>query len=120
MSSTPERTWVSIAASEPSWAFGKNWISIRPPDCLRISPQASSIAIDAGWLAWNCPPTLRLTLAPCARDEGPYEAIRPPIAAAPNCRRLICIPFPLVTLFVVERTKAARPVGLRGFDQFFA
>jgi hypothetical protein len=51
MSSAPERTCVSIAASEPSWALGKNWMSMRPPDCFLISAQASSIAIDAGWVA---------------------------------------------------------------------
>ena len=53
MSIPPDLTCVSIAASEPSWALGKNRMSMRPCDCWRISAQAASIAFDDGWLSAN-------------------------------------------------------------------
>src|ERR1700742_1202805 len=93
MSSAPERTCVSIAASEPSWAFGKNWMSMRPSDCLRMSAQASSMALEEGWLSANCPPIFRLTFLPCANDGAAQSAVIDPIAVAPNCRLFRAIVF---------------------------
>ena len=29
-STPPERTWLSMSVSEPSWLFGKIWMSTRP------------------------------------------------------------------------------------------
>ena len=37
-STPPERTWLSMSVSEPSWLFGKIWISTRPlVSCLILS-----------------------------------------------------------------------------------
>jgi hypothetical protein len=73
-----------MAASEPSCALGKNWMSMRPFDCCLISAQAASMAFEEGWLSANCPPTLRSILPACAIEGAAHMAAIDPIVVAPN------------------------------------
>src|SRR3954447_3443591 len=44
----PERSWLSMSVSPPSWLFGKTWMSTLPPLSLRIASMASTVRIVSG------------------------------------------------------------------------
>src|SRR5919202_135089 len=47
-SSAPERSWLSMSVSPPSWLFGNTWMSTLPPVSLRIASIASIVRIFSG------------------------------------------------------------------------
>ncbi len=49
-SSAPERTWLSMSVSEPSWLLGKTLISSRPLVALRMRSAASWARTLRGWV----------------------------------------------------------------------
>src|SRR5438270_7839621 len=57
----PERNWLSISVSEPSWLFGKIWISTRPlVSCLMRSIASTARTLSGcavgellAYLSWN-------------------------------------------------------------------
>jgi len=48
-STPPERTWLNMSVSEPSWLDGKIWIETRPPVSSRILFTASFARMFIGW-----------------------------------------------------------------------
>src|SRR5581483_7963016 len=60
-SMAPERSWLSMSVSEPSWLFGNTWISTRPLVSFLIRATASLARTLSGWssgellayLSWN-------------------------------------------------------------------
>ena len=50
-SSAPERTWLSMSVSLPSWLLGKSWISSRPPVAALILSAASALRVFSGCVA---------------------------------------------------------------------
>src|SRR5579871_4041806 len=49
-SMAPERSWLSMSVSEPSWLFGKIWISTRPLVSFLIRSTASVMRTLSGWV----------------------------------------------------------------------
>ena len=50
-STPPERSWLSMSVSEPSWLFGKIWISTRPLVSALIASAASLARTFSGCVA---------------------------------------------------------------------
>jgi len=47
-SSAPDRNWLSMSASEPSWFFGNNPIATRPSVSVLMRSPALAIAVLSG------------------------------------------------------------------------
>lgn len=47
-SSAPERSWLSMSVSEPSWLLGNTWISTLPPVFSLIRVAASVVRMVSG------------------------------------------------------------------------
>ncbi len=50
-STPPERIWLSMSVSEPSWLFGKIWRSNLPPVSLLIAAAISLARTFSGWVS---------------------------------------------------------------------
>ena len=48
-STPPERIWLSMSVSEPSWLFGKIWMSTRPLVSALIAAAISLARMFIGW-----------------------------------------------------------------------
>ena len=50
-STPPERSWLSMSVSEPSWLFGKIWRSKRPSVSSLIAAAISLARTFIGWVS---------------------------------------------------------------------
>jgi hypothetical protein len=92
-SSAPERSWLSMSVSEPSWLFGKTWMSTLPSLSLRMLAAASRMRIDSGCDSGVLFAILNVYSAAPARVTRRTAGARTRVAAVPckRARRLVGI-----------------------------
>src|ERR1700675_3673700 len=84
----PERTWLSMSVSPPSWLLGKIWISRRPFDSSLIFATASVIRMVIGWVSGELLAYLWVDAAASARRVRILTvAIAVAAAAVPATKR---------------------------------
>src|SRR5262245_38317763 len=107
-STPPERIWLNMSVSEPSWLFGKICRSNLPLVSVLMAAAISLAHTFIGWLSGRLLAYLYVNSADCARAT--MGAPMPPSAALATValstvRREMLIWFsPLSVLFVSERT----------------
>src|SRR5882724_1702157 len=108
----PERSWLSMSVSEPSWLFGNTWISTRPLVCCLIRSMASVVRTFSGcvtgellaYLSWN-------SAAPLAIQGMPIVPIVAPAVPRSSERRVVLI----IVFPPIDLLPGARRAGAIGF-----
>src|SRR3954462_7914071 len=92
-SSAPERNWLSMSVSEPSWLFGNIWISTLPSLSLRMFAAASRMRIVSGCDSGELFAILNVYSAAPARVTRMTAGAKTRVAAVPckRTRRLVGI-----------------------------
>ena len=103
----PERNWLSMSVSEPSWLFGKIWISTRPLVSCLIRSIASTARTLSGcatgellaYLSWNSGAALAI--------QGIAIVALAAVPASSSERRVVLsvIAFPPIDRFGVRGTR---------------
>src|SRR4051794_37575628 len=105
----PERSWLSMSVSEPSWLLGKIWISTRPlVSCLMRSIASTARTLSGcavgellAYLSWN-------SAAPFAIHGSAIVAL----AAVPASSMERRVVLSLIAIPPIDFRLYTRPVGL--------
>src|SRR3954465_10580003 len=74
----PERNWLRVSVSDPSWLFGKTWMSTLPPVSALIRFAASASWMCKGWVVGWLWASLYVNSADWARAPRLANAARGP------------------------------------------
>ena len=90
----PERSWLSMSVSPPSWLFGNTWMSTLPPVSLRIASMASTVRIVSGCVTGELLAYFRLKSAArtcVTRNTAGAATAKPAVARKTSRRESFCM-----------------------------